>query len=114
MVERSVPSYLSTHGDDRLAFRAWAEKANLEKWRKDPIGMIKGVGVVTFQYLRMMGGVDTGMPDKIGKRGINTILEESGQPAVNDDIDFVKKTEWIAPECMYQPLEMCWVTWLSP
>ncbi|OGD45718.1 hypothetical protein A3K70_00145 [Candidatus Bathyarchaeota archaeon RBG_16_48_13] len=112
MVAKSVAAYLSTHGDDRLAFRAWAEQANLEKWRKDPIGMIKGVGVVTFQYLRMMGGVDTVMPDKIVKRVINTILEESGHPSVNDDIDFVKKTEWIAHECGYKPIELCWMTWL--
>ena len=112
MVAKSVASYLSTQGDDRLAFRAWAEQANLEKWRKDPIGMIKGVGVATFQYLRMMGGVDTVMPDKIVKRVINTILEESGHPSVNDDIDFVKKTEWIAHECMYKPIELCWMTWL--
>jgi hypothetical protein len=33
------------------------------KWWEDPVGSIKGVGLVTFQYLRMMGGVDTVMPD---------------------------------------------------
>ncbi len=74
--------------------------------------MIKGVGVVTFQYLRMMGGVDTVMPDKIVKRVINTILEESGHPPVNDDTDFVKKVEWIARVCGYKPIELCWMTWL--
>jgi len=38
--------------------------AKLENWREDPIGRIKGVGLITFQYLRMMGGIDTVMPDK--------------------------------------------------
>jgi len=38
------------------------------------IGRIKGVGLVTFQYLRMMGGIDTVMPDKIVKGVINKIL----------------------------------------
>ena len=112
IVAKDVACYLSSHGDDRAALRAWAKKANLEKWREDPIGMIKGVGVVTFQYLRMMGGVDTVMPDKIVKRVINTILEECGCPPVNDDIDFVKKVEWIARVCGYKPIELCWMTWL--
>jgi hypothetical protein len=45
--------------DDKAALRAWAGNARLENWREDPVGRIKGVGLVTFQYLRMMGGVDT-------------------------------------------------------
>jgi len=109
---KEVASYLSSHGDDGAALRVWAEQADLEKRRGDPIGMIKGVGVVTFQYLRMMGGVDTVMPDKIVKRVINTILEESGHPQVNDDMDFVKRVERIARECGYKPIELCWMTWL--
>jgi hypothetical protein len=112
IMAKNVASYLSSDVDDRAALRAWAEQANLEKRREDPIGMIKGVGVVTFQYLRMMGGVDTVMPDKIVKRVINTILEESGHPPVNDDIDFVKQVEWIAHLCGYKPIELCWMTWL--
>jgi hypothetical protein len=49
--------------DDKSALRTWAANARLENWWEDPIGRIKGVGLVTFQYLRMMGGVDTVMPD---------------------------------------------------
>jgi hypothetical protein len=64
--------------DDKLALRTWASNARLEGWREDPVGRIKGVGLVTFQYLRMMGGVDTVMPDKIVKRVVNGILVKAG------------------------------------
>ena len=114
MIARNIASYLSSsfEDDDRAALRSWAEKASLEWWREDPIGRIKGVGIVTFQYLRMMGGVDTVMPDKIVKRVINEILEKAGLEPVNDNIDFVKKAEEIALTCGYRPVELCWMTWM--
>jgi hypothetical protein len=63
-IARYIASYLSTLSeDDKTALRSWAGNAKLENWREDPVGSIKGVGLVTFQYLRMMGGVDTVMPD---------------------------------------------------
>jgi len=110
---RGVASHLSSiDEDDRSALRIWARNADLEMWREDPIGRIKGVGLVTFQYLRMMGGIDTVMPDKIVKRVINGILEEAGLRPVEDDIEFVKKAESIALTCGYRPIELCWMTWL--
>jgi len=112
MVAKDIASYLSTLGDDRLAIRSWARNASLENWREDHVGKIKGVGVVTFQYLRMMGGVDTVMPDKIVKRVINEILEEAGLEPVSNDIEFVKKAEDAALSCGYRPIELCWMTWL--
>jgi hypothetical protein len=83
-------------------------------WRTGGIGIIriKGVGIVTFQYLRMMGGIDTVMPDKIVKRVINGILREAGMEPVEDDIEFIRKAENIAISCGYRPIELCWMTWL--
>jgi hypothetical protein len=52
---------------------------------------IKGLELITFQYLRMMGGIDTVMPDKIVKRMVNEILVKDGLEPINDDIEFVKK-----------------------
>jgi hypothetical protein len=98
--------------DDRLALKSWARNASLEKWREDPIGRIKGVGLITFQYLRMMGGVDTVMPDKIVKRVINEILEKAGLKPVNNDMEFIRKAEEVALTCGYRPIELCWMTWL--
>ena len=111
-IAKNISSYLANLGDDKLAFRTWARNANLENWRDDPIGRIKGVGLITFQYLRMMGGVDTVMPDKIVKRVINEILEKAGSEPTNDNLEFVKKTEEIALICGYRPIELCWMTWL--
>ncbi|MEM3694039.1 MAG: hypothetical protein QXI39_08495 [Candidatus Bathyarchaeia archaeon] len=68
VIAKNIASYLSTpNEDDKSALRTWARNASLERWKKDPIGRIKEVGLITFQYLRMMGGVDTVMPDKIVK-----------------------------------------------
>jgi len=113
IIAKEIASYLSAlSSDDRLALRAWARNAKLENWREDPIGRIKGVGLITFQYLRMMGGIDTVMPDKIVKRVINEILIKAGLEPVNDDMEFIRKAEEIALACGYRPIELCWMTWL--
>jgi hypothetical protein len=108
---KGIASYLSTLSeDDKTALRTWATNARLENWWEDPIGRIKGVGLVTFQYLRMMGGVDTVMPDKIVKRVVNDILMKAGLEPVEDDIEFIKKAEQLAISCGYRPIELCWMT----
>ena len=113
IIAKEIASYLSTlSDDDKIALRTWAKNAKLENWREDPIGRIKGVGLVTFQYLRMMGGVDTVMPDKVVKRVINEILVKAGLKPVNDDIEFIRRAEEVALTCGYRPIELCWMTWL--
>ena len=112
VIAKEICSYLSTLGDDKMALRTWARNANLENLKEDPVGRIKGVGIVTFQYLRMMGGIDTVMPDKIVKKVINEILEKASFESVNNDLEFVKKTEEIALVCGYRPVDLCWMTWL--
>ena len=112
-IAKNIASYLSTLSeDDKTALRTWARTAVVEKWMEDPIGRIKGVGLITFQYLRMMGGVDTVMPDKIVKRVINEILEKAGLERVNNNMEFIKRAEKIALTCEYKPIELCWMTWL--
>jgi len=113
IIAKEIASYLSTLSDnDKEALRNWAKNAKLENWKEDPIGRIKGVGLITFQYLRMMGGIDTIMPDKIVKRVINEILIKAGLEPINNDIEFIKKSEEIALKCGYRPIELCWMTWL--
>ncbi len=112
-IAREIASYLPTLSeDDKIALRTWARNAKLENWREDPIGRIKGVGLITFQYLRMMDGIDTVMPDKIVKRVINEISVKAGLEPVNDDMEFIKKAEETALACNYRPIELCWLTWL--
>ena len=112
-IARKIASYLSTlNEDDKIALRTWSENTKLENWKDDPIGRIKGVGLITFQYLRMMGGVDTIMPDKIVKRVVNEILVKARYEPIDDDIEFIRKAEEIALKCGYRPIELCWMTWL--
>jgi len=112
-VSKEIASYLSSlNMDDRKSLRHWAKNTILNEWKSDPIGSIKGVGLVTYQYLRMMGGVDTVMPDKIVKRVINEILIKAGYRPIYDDLAFIKKAEEIAISCGYRPIELCWMTWL--
>ncbi|MGQ9479272.1 MAG: hypothetical protein ACUVQ0_04515 [Thermoproteota archaeon] len=113
LVARNIARYLSgLSGDDKVALRTWAGNSSLEEWRTDPIGRIKGVGLVTFQYLRMMGGIDTVMPDKVVKRVVNEILVKAGFEPVTNNIDFVKRAEEVALACGYRPIELCWMTWM--
>jgi len=112
-IVKNIASYLSTLSeDDKHALRAWAANARLENWWEDPVGRIKGVGLVTFQYLRTMGGIDTVMPDKIVKRVVNGILVKAGLEPVEDNIQFVKRAEQIAISCGYRLIELYWMTWL--
>jgi hypothetical protein len=112
-IARDIASYLSTLSeDDKTALKTWATNARLENWWEDPIGRIKGVGLVTFQYLRMMGGVDTVMPDKIVKRVVNGILVKAGLEPIGDDMEFIKRAEQLAISCGYRPVELCWMTCL--
>ena len=109
---KDIVFHLFKQYDDRTVFRNWAINSKLENWEADLIGRINGVGLVTFQYLRMMGGIDTVMPDKIVKRVINQILEKAGEKPVFDNLAFIKKTEEIALLCGYRPIELCWMTWM--
>lgn len=117
-VARSVASYLNDFGEerninDRKAFRSWSAKASIENWRENPIAKVHGVGLTTFQYLRMMGGVDTSMPDKIVRRVIRNILEESGEKMPTEgNIELIKTIDEIASTTGYRPIEICWMTWL--
>ncbi len=114
---KSVAAHLATIKkekgfDDRQAFIYWAKNASLDNWQEDPIGRINGVGINSYQYLRMMGGVDTVMPDKIVKRVIAEMLAKANVRMPATDIDFVKLVERIAPEVGYKAIALCWMTWM--
>jgi hypothetical protein len=116
-VARETASHLADikarrHLDDRGALIYWAKHSPLTGWQQDPVGSINGVGINTYQYLRMMGGVDTVMPDKIVKRVIYEILDKAGIERPQSDIDFVLLLEKLAPQTGYRAIELCWMTWL--
>lgn len=116
-VAKAIASYLAKikqemQVDDRAAFRFWAKNTSLEKWEEDPIGTIRGVGITTFQYLRMMAGIDTVMPDKIVKRVMEEIFANAGSNMPGSDRDLINKVEQVAKETGYRAIELCWMTWL--
>ena len=111
-VTKEIANYLSTLSkDDKNSLRMWAKNSSIDNWKNDPIGKIKGVGLITYQYLRMMGGVDTVIPDKIVKKYINRILLEAGNPPVNENLNFIKTVENIAKINGFRPIELCLMTW---
>ena len=117
-VAKAVASYLHhlagvENLDDRDALRQWAANSCLERWQEDPIGKIKGIGIVTFQYLRMMGGIDTAMPDKIVRRVVKQILDESGlEMPTRGDVELVKTIERMSEISGFRSVEICWMTWM--
>jgi hypothetical protein len=116
-VAREIVQYLVTVKNkyglaDRAALIHWARNAPLEGWEQDPVGSINGVGINTYQYLRMMGGIDTVMPDKIVKKVIYEILNKASIPLPASDMDFIVLVEVLAPKTGYKAIELCWMTWL--
>jgi hypothetical protein len=111
---REVAACLTHHGDDNVnALRSWAAKSSLQNWQHEPIGSVSGVGINTYQYLRMMGGVDTSMPDKIVRRVIAEIVAEAGVPlATAGDFELIETIGHIADITGHRPIELCWMTWM--
>jgi hypothetical protein len=98
---------------DAISLRSWAADAPLATWSRDPVGAVKGVGINTYQYLRMMGGVDTSMPDKIVRRVIADIVADSGiELPIAEDLDLIDTISRIAVATGYRPIELCWMTWM--
>ncbi|MDY6966465.1 MAG: hypothetical protein SVM80_10955 [Halobacteriota archaeon] len=91
------------------ALRCWAEEAEYKAWKSDEIGRIKGVGLITFQYLRMQAGIDTSMPDKIIKRAV----EDYFGIASMEDISFISEMEKLSDKTGYSQILICWAIWLK-
>ena len=91
------------------ALKFWAEKANYEKWSEDKIGKIPGVGLVTFQYLRLQTGVNTTVPDRMIRR----VAEKEFSIKAKDNIDFIKKMEEYSSKAGFSQTLFCWAAWLK-
>ncbi|HOV51486.1 MAG TPA: hypothetical protein PKV83_00980, partial [Methanothrix sp.] len=95
------------------ALACWAHESRPDRWREDPIGMVKGVGISTFQYLRMMGGVDTAMPDKIVRRVVERALREAGwEMNIDGDLALIDAVRHIGKASGYRSADICWMCWL--
>lgn len=59
--------------DDLKAMKKWAKETDFTK-KDDPIFKIKGIGIATFQYLRILSGAQTCKPDVHIKNFLNDVL----------------------------------------
>lgn len=100
-------------GDDLEALRAWAAEADVYAYEDDPIGAISGVGPSTFQYLRMLAGVDTAKPDPGLIELLEAVAEAADEPtlATTDRLRAVAACEWLAIVTSYRRLEIDRIAW---
>ena len=91
------------------ALKRWAVETDYKKWRVDPVGRVRGVGLVTFQYLRMQVGVDTCMPDKIIKKfaKIDFGLD------IDDDFRFIEAFKKLSERLGISQILLSWLIWLA-
>lgn len=89
--------------------RNWAEKADINSYKEDILGRINGVGINTFQYLRMQVGVDTIMPDKI----IIKWLNERAKLNVKNEKEAIRKGHEFATSIGLKDTELCWAIWIA-
>jgi len=106
IVARGISETLLDHGDGIKALRRWAKKSRPEKWRE--YLDVKGAGINTFQYLRMMGGIDTVMPDRVVRK---FLTKHVNMP--DNEIDFIREAEKLSKKIGYRAVELCWLAWLS-
>ena len=93
---------------DMQKLKNWSKNADYCNIENDPIGRIRGVGINTFQYLRMQSGVNTIMPDKIIARWISKNFSE-----VNNPQECIEKGLEIARDMSISGIELCWAIWIK-
>jgi hypothetical protein len=100
-------------GDDLARLQTWAEQADPAAYSTDPIGQIRGVGLRTFQYLRMIAGTDTVKPDIQVQRFVEAVAEESNRRDLDlsGDAAVLESCERIAAETGYRMIELDQIAW---
>lgn len=99
--------------DDLTRLQSWARNADPTIYTKDPFGQIFGVGLRTFQYLRMIAGVDTVKPDIQVRRFIEALAEGTDNPNLDPstDLSVLASCRWIAENTDYRMIELDQIAW---
>lgn len=99
--------------DDLEILTRWAETADPESYRSDPVGGVGGVGLATFQYLRMLAGAKTVKPDIQVRRFVEELEEEYGWDSLETEsaIDLINSCQWLADHSSYSMLEIDQIAW---
>lgn len=98
---------------DLKVLKRWSEEADPYNYEEDPIGNIDGVGLRTFQYLRMNAGVDSVKPDTQVQKFLNYIEEKlkTGKIKTNNDIEALKSCEWICKKTDLRMIDVDQIAW---
>lgn len=78
--------------DDYEIMNRWATVTSHFDLDKNPIGRIKGIGIATFQHLRMNFGADTVKPDQ----RVKEVLAREYKLSLKNDLECISAVEYIA------------------
>ena len=107
-----VLSSMDAH-DDLSRLKMWAESASPFDYSNDSFGRIQGVGLRTFQFLRMNAGVDTVKPDIQVKRFVEELKDSTGRAELDasNDKSVLKSCEWLSQKTNYRMIELDQIAW---
>ena len=98
--------------DDLSVLQSWAENADPQD-RDDPIRDLNGIGLATFQYLRMIAGANTVKPDIQVERFIEEL--DTAVPAFDleteSKTDVLESCRWLADNSEYTLIEIDQIAW---
>lgn len=102
-----------SESDDLDALRSWAAEADVYRYDEDPIGSISGVGPATFQYLRMLAGVDTVKPDPEVTALLEAVADEVDSTPIDagDGLRAIASCEWLAVVSPFRRIEIDQIAW---
>lgn len=86
-----MKSHSGFNGDYEV-MEKWALKANYLNIKEDIIGRIKGIGIATFQHLRMNYGANTVKPDQ----RVKEVLNREFKLYADSDMEYISIVEQIA------------------
>lgn len=98
---------------DLHRLQQWAHQADPYNHSVDVFGSINGVGLRTFQYLRMIAGIDTVKPDIQVQRFIEALADAADAPQLDatSDLAVLESCEWLADVTDYRMIELDQIAW---
>lgn len=98
---------------DLARLQLWAGGADPYNHAADPFGGINGVGLRTFQFLRMIAGIDTVKPDIQVQRFVEALADDTGNPHLDSSNDqtVLKSCEWLAGVTDYRMIDLDQIAW---
>ncbi len=114
-VATEIASYLADRSEasDLASLQEWAREANPQTYSDDPVGQINGVGLRTFQFLRMLAGIDSVKPDTHVISFIDEVATELPEAPLNtsSDQETLESCQWLADNSSFSLLEIDQIAW---